>query len=399
MSVYNQNIINSITLTRANIETLKTNSQLVIGQVYLITDEGRIAIGTAINAYVDYTKKSETDAKQATLVSGTNIKTVNSNSLLGSGNIVIGGETANVETLTADKTLTASDAPIQIYTCAANRVVYLPTTGLSVGQKFTMCNNNAFTSASFITVQVGAGQKWEITAGTSVLAIWDGTAWYFDRESNISIGHLTRYNYTYGIGIGHNSNSNHTYGVGVGASTNSNQTFGVAVGFSASCQNKTRNTVAIGAYSKAERNREFVSTATQDTINKAQMTIQKFREKDLSTAAAAWQELFTDADSARLLIIASSVYHFRIQINAINKTTFDVKTWTLEGAIKRNASNATSIVGTVAKVVTSADAATTNWDVQATADDTNEALKIEVKHDSANQVRYSLNIWATETRI
>lgn len=136
--------------TRANLETLKTNSQLVVGQLYVITDESRIAIGTAINAYVDYAKKSETDAKastsvattsanglmsstdktkldgvatnannyvhpanhapsiitqdasnrfvtdtekstwnakQAALVSGTDIKTINSTSLLGAGNI------------------------------------------------------------------------------------------------------------------------------------------------------------------------------------------------------------------------------------------------------------------------------------------------------------------------
>jgi hypothetical protein len=88
-----------------------------------------------------------------------------------------------------------------------------------------------------------------------------------------------------------------------------------------------------------------------------------------------------------------------IQINAIDKTTFDVKTWKVEGTIKRNGSNVTSIVGSVIKTIIAADTATTNWDVQVTADDTNEDLKIEVKHDSANQVRFSLNVFATETRI
>ena len=59
--------------TRANLETLKTNSQLVVGQLYVITDEGRIAIGTAINAYIDYAKKSETDAKASTSVATTSV--------------------------------------------------------------------------------------------------------------------------------------------------------------------------------------------------------------------------------------------------------------------------------------------------------------------------------------
>jgi hypothetical protein len=61
MSVINQNIINVISVSRSGIETLKTNSQLVIGQLYLITDENRIAMATAVNAYTDYTLKSEAE--------------------------------------------------------------------------------------------------------------------------------------------------------------------------------------------------------------------------------------------------------------------------------------------------------------------------------------------------
>ena len=129
------------------------------------------------------------------------------------------------------------------------------------------------------------------------------------------------------------------------------------------------------------------------------MTIQKFVEKDLATNSEAFQELFINGSSARLTIIASSVYHFRIQINAIDKTNFDVKTWDVVGAIKRDASNVTSLVSAVTKTVTSESAGASAWDVQVTANDTSESLKIEVKHNSANQVRFSLNIFATETRI
>ena len=44
--------------------TAKTASGLQVGEPYLITDEGRVAVGTAVNNYVDYAKKSEVDAKQ-----------------------------------------------------------------------------------------------------------------------------------------------------------------------------------------------------------------------------------------------------------------------------------------------------------------------------------------------
>ncbi len=45
--------------TRANLETQKTASGLILGEPYLITDENRIAIATAVNAYYDFALKSE----------------------------------------------------------------------------------------------------------------------------------------------------------------------------------------------------------------------------------------------------------------------------------------------------------------------------------------------------
>ena len=159
-------------------------------------------------------------------------------------------------------------------------------------------------------------------------------------------------------------------------------------------------TVTIGAFSKAERQNEFVTTATDNTINKSQSIIQKFRNKTLASSGGIWQEIFTDASSARLTILASSVYHYRIQINAIGATGFLCKTWEITGAIKRDASNNTTMVGGAPTyVITSEDTSTGNWDVRVTADNTNEALEIEVKHDYANNVTFSATIWATETRL
>ena len=42
---------------------------------------------------------------------------------------------------------------------------------------------------------------------------------------------------------------------------------------------------------------------------------------------------------------------------------------------------------------------TQNDNVTVDADDTNEALRLRVKHDAANNVIFSATIWATETRI
>jgi hypothetical protein len=309
------------------------------------------------------------------------------------------GEAVNIEALAGDKTLTATDAPIQIYTMTTNRIVNLPTTGLTSGQKFEIWNKNTYDSSYYITIKQGSTVIYYLTAQTTIALRWDTANWIPVFNNNVAIGFNTFGNNTNGTGIGYYTNNNNTNGTGIGAYANYNSNYGTGIGAYATTNSKTYHTIALGAYSKAERNRELVSTATLNTTNKAQLTFQKFVEKDLTSNSGAWQELFIDGSSARLTIIASSVYQFMIQINAIDKTTFDVKTWKVEGTIKRNGSNVTSIVGSVIKTIIAADTATTNWDVQVTADDTNEDLKIEVKHDSANQVRYSLNVFATETRI
>jgi hypothetical protein len=45
--------------TKANLETQKTGSNLLVGEPYLVTDEARIAIGIANNNYSEMAKKSE----------------------------------------------------------------------------------------------------------------------------------------------------------------------------------------------------------------------------------------------------------------------------------------------------------------------------------------------------
>lgn len=51
-------------------------------------DTGRVYVGNG-STNIALAKKTEVDAKQVTLVSGTNIKTVNSTTLLGSGNVAV----------------------------------------------------------------------------------------------------------------------------------------------------------------------------------------------------------------------------------------------------------------------------------------------------------------------
>jgi len=231
--------------------------------------------------------------------------------------------------------------------------------------------------------------------------------------NGVGIGELAQSNYSNGVGIRYYASSNYNGGIGIGFLSANNYDIGVGIGYGSQlCNNYgvgigayTRTngngpgTVSIGSYSKAERQNEFVTTATNSSVNKAQSIIQKFREKSLASSGGVLQELFTDDSSARVTILASSVYQFRFQINAIETSTFVCKTWEVVGAIKRDASNNTTMVRNPIYIVTSAEAGSANWDVTVDADDTNEALRLRVKHDAANNVIFSATIWATETRI
>ena len=59
--------------TRAQLNTAATNNLLLEGEVYLITDEGRIAIGLSTSTYETYAKESEGAAGSVTKSTATQL--------------------------------------------------------------------------------------------------------------------------------------------------------------------------------------------------------------------------------------------------------------------------------------------------------------------------------------
>jgi hypothetical protein len=219
--------------------------------------------------------------------------------------------------------------------------------------------------------------------------------------NGIGIGHLAYGNDDHGIGIGYSAFNNDTYGVGLGYRSIDNTNLGVGIGAYTTSNTKGPGSVALGSYSKVQRFNEIISAANEDTANKSLSIIQKFRNVTIAAnGGAAVTELFADATGERVTIQPSSLYHFSAQINAIDETNFDCKTWEITGAVKRNNANNTVLVGNSPNtVVTSYDAGAVNWNVVIDADNANESLLITVQHDSANSVRFSATIWVTETRL
>ena len=139
----------------------------------------------------DYATTAQLNSKQDTLVSGTNIKTVNGKSLLGAGDITIGGSSVEVD----DTLSISSENPVQ------NKVL----TDILQGN------------------QVALGQ------GSAV-----------DNNNTIAIGADSSSTYNYGIAIGYNSSISNIKNIAIGANSSSG---GIVIGADSAASN---NSIIIG---------------------------------------------------------------------------------------------------------------------------------------------------------
>jgi hypothetical protein len=116
---------------------------------------------TALNIW-NYIKSKADTVYQAVLVSGTNIKTINGSSILGSGDLTVSGGTGGAYILkTANYTLTDTEAE-GIVDCTGTHTQTLPTAVGRSGKKFTIKNSGT----GIITVNTTSSQT--IDGATSV---------------------------------------------------------------------------------------------------------------------------------------------------------------------------------------------------------------------------------------
>jgi hypothetical protein len=104
-----------------NIKTINGNSLLGSGDLSITTSASWGSITGTLSSQTDL--QSALNGKQATLVSGTNIKTINGNSLLGSGDITISGSNIYTAdgTLTGARTLTLGGVALTIAGTTSSR--------------------------------------------------------------------------------------------------------------------------------------------------------------------------------------------------------------------------------------------------------------------------------------
>ncbi len=442
MATANQRIQN-IRTTLDTLQTKANNNELLAGEIYVLTgagSENKIAKAIATNSF----------------------------EIIGGAT----GDNVNYETISANKTLLPTDVDYQIYTLNGTYNLYLPTTGVATNKKFviSVTNNttyylNVYDGATLIDYvctndlkiyryngttwyieEIGNGIKSKVSTiyttatgynataiGSSATATgynatatgYNATATGYNATASNTFATATGYNAT-AIGssataigssataTGYNATATGRSATATGNSAIASGSDSIASGSDSIATGYYANTnikdysFSIGSYTKAERNREIVSTASTSTTNKAQLIDQKYTESTFTNSTDAWREMYIDGSSARLVLLNDSIYNFILQINCIRiATSVDPvgkgKAWKIEGAIARSSLGGTRFLGTPTKTLLGQDpdGDLDLIDVQVIANTTNNTLEIQIKTGLGagnNTYRFSANIRATETR-
>ena len=114
-----------------------------------------------------------------------------------------------------------------------------------------------------------------------------------------------------------------------------------------------------------------------------------------STTNATATTLFRDGSSARIVIPAQSAWAFKIRLSAYNSTDNTGAAWTINGGIRRDNANGTALLGSPT-VTQYADASMSGASVAVTADDTNEAIQVNVTGLASKTIRWHAVVETSE---
>lgn len=341
---------------------------------------------------------------QAALVSGTNIKTVNGQSVLGSGDVVVGlnNVAEAISTASPNGTVSAVSLTAVASTTNADLCLVPKGTGALLAQVPTGSSTGGnkrgiyavdWQSYRTSSNQVASGAASTVSGGNENTA---GGSY-----STISGGIRNTASGSYSTVSGGNSNT--TIG---NASTVSGGNVNTASGIYSTISGGDGNT-ASGSSSTISGGSNATTNGLRgvwaygfegNTSGQNQMTFWGGR---LQTAGATATRITATAAAAtavnQLALRDNSAFRVRGSVVARDITTNDAKEWTFEALIKRGASAAaTAIVGTPSITSTFADAAAASWAIAISADTTNGALAITVTGAASTTIRWTAVVHSIE---
>lgn len=331
-------------------------------------------------------------------------------------------EIANVNNMTAAiyldvKVSGDSSAIVRLYPGHSAVVVYTANGWLMYGAGFSAKRTGVNTFESNTSTVLGYRAR---CVGANEIAIGNANT---GGGNSIAVGNGASAAVVGGVAMGQNSTGGGTYFVALGYNTNAGGGSSVSIGNGAASAGS--NAVACGAVSVASATDSASLGSYADAAAVGQVGLgrgsggsTRYSALTKSTAytngtslkneEVSWFGSTTDATitevflagaaSNRFVLAASSLVGFKIQVLAREAATGDCKYWEVSGAIKRDGANNTALVGSVTKTVVGADAGASAWDVTVDADDTNEALRVQVTGEASHTISWGVNALIIDRR-
>lgn len=217
------------------------------------------------------------------------------------------------------------------------------------------------------------------TAATGAKSVTIGSSCRATAEGSVAIGDTAFSSSTGAVALGKSTTTSAPYAFAAGSGSSAAGTASSALGFRSSAYLYGHVAYASGYFAS-------IGDAQQSTLVAR------------NTTAGSTSTLFLDGSSSRIVLPANTTWTFEITIAARSTDggtgNEESAAYKYVGCIERDGANNTALVGSVTETVIAEDDA--GWSVAVTADDTNEALNIDVTSDDANTVRWVAKIALVE---
>ena len=315
----------------------------------------------------------------------------------------------NLEVLTGHKTLIVGrNKKCQFFDHNnGNRNITLDKGSAVAGSQWTIRNVGAWDITKYLLIKNGAVMIDKIYAGTIKKYIYDGINWRMRAEGSGESGFLSN-NLAWGgyaqateggLAIGRDTYALQN-GIAIGNSTGVNAN-GVGVGKNVYA---TDYSTAIGAVTRAEKRFSVALGFTTKTRRHGEIANFIGGNENYNITTCGWTMVTNNNTPVEMRagtiigqrydILENSCVAFKIMVTARDNISGDCAAYKFEGLIKRDGADNT-VMSVCNKTVIHEDDAT--WDCDVTADDANEALKIEITGDASNKVQWSARLDGVET--
>lgn len=338
----------------------------------------------------------------------------------------------NVETLTDNKALADGDAIVQILTPSGiNRNVTLPATG-ALTPLFIIKNQALPSTDLALNLYNYSAQVLDSVYPDCVkIYAWDGTAWTavspasgragsgaantglgykaHPRDEGVAIGTLA--DSDGGVAVGKSATGNDGTAVGVsstastgavavGNNADGNSNYATAVGAYSSAANKGTAlgnnaeadlwlSVALGWESIADRANSITKNVSRFTGQFSRIGLQGFFGRYAAEAEPSWRQVYCEEQyTQHCLIPEKCLVQFTGTFLALD-TNMNCAEYSVDALIKRDGANNTTLIS---QSVTALHEDVAGWNLQITADDVNEALKVEFMGNDSDTANYQVTV-------